>query len=101
MADDSEPSGPSAIRQTSMAVEWSDGTGDDEFNSLLGRRVKLSGLTARPELNGQVGRVFSCHDSTGRAGVKLDSDGSRTLAIRFANLVQIDEECAAVSKDET
>ena len=43
------------VRQTHMSFEWSDGTGESDFNQLLGKRVRIIGLTGRPELNGCLG----------------------------------------------
>lgn len=39
----------------------------------MGARVMVTGLAARPELNGQLGTVVSWDSEKGRAGVKLDS----------------------------
>ena len=64
----------------------------DEFSSLLGARVRLQNLTARPELNGCVGRVMSWHAHKGRAGVKLTSDRvEHTLALKPENLLLIED----------
>ena len=41
------------VRQTHMSFEWSDGTGESDFNELLGKLVRITGLTGRPELNGR------------------------------------------------
>lgn len=43
------------VRQTHMSFEWSDGTGESDFNELLGKLVRITGLTGRPELNGRLG----------------------------------------------
>ena len=43
------------VRQTHMSFEWSDGTGKSDFNNLLGKLVRITGLTGRPELNGRLG----------------------------------------------
>ena len=61
------------MRQTSMQVEWSDGSRESDFNSLLGERVRVHGLQAKPEYNGEAGRVYSFDHERGRAGVHLDS----------------------------
>ena len=53
-----EPAGEveaTGVRQTHMSFEWSDGSGESDFNQLLGKRVRIVGLTGRPELNGCVG----------------------------------------------
>ena len=50
------------VRQTHMSFEWSDGTGESDFNQLLGKRVRIIGLTGRPELNGCLGAY--AHSST-------------------------------------
>ena len=70
-----------------MEFDWSDGTGESEFNSLLGKRVCISGLKARPELNGRTGRVFVWDEHKGRAGVSLDDEEHQgLLAIKPENL---------------
>ena len=79
----------SPMRATHMQIAWSDGSGLSDFNELLGHRVRLHGLRARPELNGQVGRVYSFDHEKGRAGVYLDSGGNG-LWVRPSNC-QVDE----------
>ena len=80
----------SGVREHHMSFAWSDGTGESDFNSLLGKRVRLVGLKARPELNGRTGRVYSWHEDKGRAGVVLDDDDDEgTLALRPANLEEV------------
>ena len=78
-----------AVSQT-MEFAWRSADDESDFNALLGRRVRLHGLCARPELNGRVGRVWSWHEEAGRAGVKLEGAGGAdedgTLAVRPANL---------------
>ena len=78
-----------AVSQT-MEFAWRSADDESDFNALLGRRVRLHGLCARPELNGRVGRVWSWHEEAGRAGVKLEGAGGveedGTLAVRPANL---------------
>ena len=54
------------VRQTHMSFEWSDGTGESDFNQLLGKRVRIIGLTGRPELNGCLGYVVE-YARVGRA----------------------------------
>ena len=89
-------------REFNMSFQWSDGTGESDFNSLLGKKVTLVGLQARPELNGRVGRVFSWHEDKGRAGIMPDDGDEGTLAIKPENLAAVpdkepvaDEEPAA------
>ena len=65
-------------------TEVGDAATDDDFHRLLGARVALHGLS-RTELNGQVGKVLSWHESNGRAGVLVDGR-TDILAIRPANL---------------
>jgi len=74
-----------------MEVQWSDGSGESEFNSLLGKRVCLSGLKARPELNGRTGRVFVWDEHKGRAGISLDDEFEHKglLAIKPENLIAV------------
>ena len=74
------PSGASA------SFAWSDGTSVSQFNNLLGTRVRLVGLTNRPELNGQCGEVLSWDSASGRAGVKLDNEAARPIKVKPANL---------------
>ncbi len=70
-----------------MQVEWSDGTGESDFNGLLGKRVRLHGLQARPEYNGKVGRVYSFDNEKGRAGVHLDTGPG--LWVKPSNLTEL------------
>ena len=78
-------------RHVAMEVAWSDRSGDD-FNALLGKRVRLAALESKPELNGRIGQVFSWHENTGRCGVRLDGDAERMLALRPANIVPLEHE---------
>jgi hypothetical protein len=52
---------------------------------LLGRRVVISGLVAKPELNGRTGMAVSFDDDKGRYAVELD-DTSSSLLIKPCNL---------------
>mmetsp|Transcript_14564 Transcript_14564/g.31571 ORF Transcript_14564/g.31571 Transcript_14564/m.31571 type:complete len:127 (-) Transcript_14564:317-697(-) len=79
------------MRKTELTVEWSDGSGESDFNALLGAHVRLHGLHVRPELNGRLGRVFSWHEEDGRAGVCVDGVEGM-LAIRPANLGRLSRE---------
>jgi hypothetical protein len=56
---------------------------------LVGRRVTISNLQARPELNGTGGLALSFDDAKGRYNVKLDSTGGMT-ALKPANLAAAD-----------
>ena len=82
MAASTSSSNPQQVSGLAMAD-----ADPEEFNSLLGARVVLHGLTARPELNGRNGRVMSWHEAHGRAGVRLDGE-QRSIAIKPANLSQ-------------
>ena len=59
---------------------------DEDFHALLGTRVTLHGLKAKPELNGTRGRVMSFDFHTNRAGVKIAGKGEM-LSIKPANLL--------------
>jgi hypothetical protein len=52
---------------------------------LVGRRVKISGLTGRPELNGTEGLAVSFDDAKGRYNVKLDAD-AKIMSLKPASL---------------
>ena len=43
---------------------------------LVGRRVRITNLESKPELNGQHGLAVAFDDSKGRYNVKLESDGA-------------------------
>ena len=58
---------------------------------LVGKRVRILGLQARPELNGKLAIAESYVASKGRYGVKLP-DGTTTLALKPANLEEAGEE---------
>ena len=61
--DGEQPEGVAGVRQTHMSFEWSDGSGESDFNQLLGKRVRIVGLTGRPELNGCIG-AYALHTYT-------------------------------------
>ena len=65
---------PQRVVEQQMQFEWTDGSEESEFSSWLGKRVRLHGLKARPELNGRYGSVFSWHADTGRCGVSIDGE---------------------------
>lgn len=78
------------VRDTDGAGDGASMHGDcageeSDFHQLLGKSVRLHGLGKRPELNGCIGRVFSWHAETGRAGVKLSGE-AEMLAIKTSNL---------------
>ena len=98
-ADPSAESAVAGTREFNMSFQWSDGTGESDFNSLLGKRVKLVGLQGRPELNGRVGRVYSWHEDKGRAGIMLDDGEEGTLAIKPENLAAMPDK-EPVADDE-
>ncbi len=52
---------------------------------LLGRRVIINGLVAKPELNGRTGTAVSFNDDKGRSSVELDGNSS-SLLIKPCNL---------------
>ena len=56
-----------------------------ETSTLVGRRVRLDGLKARPELNGLLGTVKAIHAGTGRHQVAVDGHKANLL-IGAANL---------------
>lgn len=70
-------------------------TAPDDLSRLLplglakGRRVTITGLAARPELNGQLGVVRAWNQAKGRAAVELH-DGTR-VGVKPANLVLVEE----------
>jgi hypothetical protein len=68
-----------------MRVEKADGADQSELNDLLGRSIRVHGLQARPEYNGESGKVVSVDHDKGRAGVCLDSGPH--LWIKPSNLV--------------
>jgi hypothetical protein len=53
---------------------------------LLGRRVVINGLVAKPELNGRTGTAVRFDDDKGRYSVELD-DTSSSLLIKPCNLL--------------
>jgi hypothetical protein len=54
--------------------------------SLLGKRVVINGLVAKPELNGRTGTALSFDDDKGRYFVELD-ESSTALMIKPCNLL--------------
>eukprot|EP00308_Calcidiscus_leptoporus_P022290 CAMPEP_0119360066 /NCGR_PEP_ID=MMETSP1334-20130426/7786_1 /TAXON_ID=127549 /ORGANISM="Calcidiscus leptoporus, Strain RCC1130" /LENGTH=345 /DNA_ID=CAMNT_0007374841 /DNA_START=72 /DNA_END=1110 /DNA_ORIENTATION=+ len=57
---------------------------------LVGRTVRIEGLTGRPELNGRVGHAVSFNDNTGRYNVQLRGAQDETLALRPMNVAAAD-----------
>jgi hypothetical protein len=57
-----------------------------EETPLLGRRVVINGLVAKPELNGRTGTAVSFDDAKGRYSVELD-DTSSSFMIKPCNLL--------------
>jgi hypothetical protein len=55
---------------------------------LLGRRVVINGLVAKPELNGRTGTAVSFDDDKGRYSVELDGTSS-SLLIKPCNLLPV------------
>ena len=53
-----------------------------------GDQVKVSGVVARPELNGTVGTVVEFLEARGRFAVKLSPSGE-VVALRATNLVPL------------
>jgi hypothetical protein len=53
---------------------------------LLGRRVVINGLVAKPELNGRTGTAVSFDDAKGRYSVELDG-ASSSFMIKPCNLL--------------
>ena len=86
------------MQSTHMSIAWSDGTGESDFNQLLGLRVRVEGLQARPEYNGEIGRVYSFDNEKGRAGVHLDNGAG--LWIKPANLVELAKAAPQPEQDE-
>ena len=80
-----------------MQFEWGDGSEESDFNSLLGKHVRVHGLQARPEYNDQFGRVYSFDHNKGRAGVHLDSGPG--LWVKPSNLTEVTREPEANPKD--
>jgi hypothetical protein len=66
--------------------------------ALLGRHVKLTGLQARPELNGRVGVATEYNADKQRYAVKLSGANGETVSVRPSNLehdVVLSAACAA------
>jgi ankyrin repeat protein len=53
---------------------------------IVGRRVLIVGLVAKPELNGRTGTALSFDDDKGRYSVKLD-ESSSSMLIKPCNLL--------------
>jgi hypothetical protein len=67
-----------------QAVAQTSATPEEQTPPLLGRRVRIDGLAARPELNGQSGTAAEYLQERGRYGVRLD-DGT-VIALKPDNL---------------
>ena len=52
----------------------------DTSTVMLGERVRLAGLSAKPELNNQLGLARTFHSERGRYGVLLVDSGKSTMA---------------------
>ena len=80
------------VRQTHMSFEWSDGTGESDFNQLLGKRVRIIGLTGRPELNGCLGAYalhLSAHCLYKTACAQSPTTGQAYTFLRFQHLALV------------
>ena len=58
-----------------------------------GTRIRVHGLAARPEFNGQSGTAISWDGEKGRVGIKLDSGDK--LSLKPANLERLESDAAA------
>ena len=62
-------------------------------HAAVGCRVRVDGLSAKPQYNGLLGTVVSWDGAKGRAGVKLDSgEGGAGLMLKPANLLSMDDD---------
>jgi hypothetical protein len=61
---------------------------------LLGRRVVVNGLVAKPELNGRTGKAMTFDYDKGRYYVELDDTSSLPVMIKPYNLLPV--RCAAI-----
>lgn len=58
----------------------------ETHHPLLGRRVTLAGLKARPDLNGRFGRVIDFNAEKQRLAVKLEGSNAHTMLLKPTNL---------------
>ena len=58
---------------------------EEDFFELLGKRVVLHGLSARPELNESCGHCISWDAHAGRTGVRLDGK-PKPISVKPSNL---------------
>lgn len=63
---------------------FASGAGDDSWE---GRRVLVTGVQARPELNGRIGTARAFDVTKGRVPVILDDSGGDGILLRRSNLV--------------
>ncbi|MEM1215044.1 MAG: hypothetical protein AAGJ82_05135, partial [Bacteroidota bacterium] len=63
-----------------------------------GIRVIVQHVRAKPELNGQVGRVGKFDDAKGRYNVKLEDQDDRAVALKHQNVVQMIENVRSVDE---
>jgi hypothetical protein len=59
---------------------------DAGAGALTGRRVRLTGLTGRPELNGRTGTAVEWVAATERYAVRLEGPGEEVVRARVANV---------------
>ena len=58
------------------------------MGELTGARAALTGLQAKPELNGATGVVMSLIEATGRYAVQLDTGGEPVM-VKETNLKRV------------
>ena len=88
------PAAPSraATKHSQSASASGGGGGGQSGNELLGRQVRIHGLTSMGDLNGQTGLAKSFDQAKQRYRVHLKNPGgsTKTLAFKQANLQLVD-----------
>ena len=68
-------------------------------NLPAGTKIRVNGLAARPEFNGQTGVAVSWDGAKGRVGVKMDESGEK-LSLKPANLEVVAAAAEAVASEK-
>ena len=95
------PAGASEAAEARAAAEAAEAEGTvlrelpAHVESLVGKRVDISGLSGRPELNGTTGTATAWVEAKGRYAVRL-ADGE-TVALKMANLAVSSQQAASDS----
>ena len=83
-----EKKGLQGHEQAKAALDRLKASASPSSDQLVGARVKLAGLQAKPEMNGATGLVTAFNEATGRYAVELDAGGP-PVTLKGANMERL------------